>query len=206
MSACWCASIAQGATILTQTYSGPLSATITGTLPNEGTVLLENFTLPMPSDLGIYSTSYATGGFSPDLMLFDTDGTFVADSNLAGFPDPNTGLTGDASLNVDDMTAGLYTLAVIDSELHQAIAGANLSGGFTVDDGDGTTFLDGGGNVRTGNFAVTLNMTAVPEPASIFLALMVFGVLMVLDTLNTRGGEATVNINCRAGNETAGAR
>src|SRR5262249_46296973 len=100
--------IARGATIDMQTYSGPLTATISGNLTNQGTALEEGFDLPMNGNLTIFSTSYASGGFSPNLMLFDSNGNFVAASSPAGFADPKTGLVGDASFTANNLQAGMY--------------------------------------------------------------------------------------------------
>lgn len=163
------ASSAFGATI-SQTYSGPLSATFSGTLPNQGTALLENFTLPMDATLTAFSTSYATGGFSPNLILYDAQGDFVSASGPSGVADPNTGLIGDASFTAKDLSAGMYTLAITDFLLNQSITATNLSDGFTSNFGSGSTFVDEQGNPRTGDYSVTINLTTVPEPSALLLA------------------------------------
>ena len=64
------------AATITDTYSGGFPATIRGTLPNQGTALLENFTLPSSSNLTITTTSYASGGFEPNLLLSQFSGQF----------------------------------------------------------------------------------------------------------------------------------
>ena len=88
------APMSQGASI-TQTYSGALPVTITGTLPNQGTALELTFTLPSPNNLTIFTSSYATGGFQTNLLLFDSMGGFLTAGVPAGSPDPTTGLIGD---------------------------------------------------------------------------------------------------------------
>jgi hypothetical protein len=72
---------------------------------------------------------------------------------------------------------GMYTLAVTDFLLNQSITATNLSDGFTANFGSGTTFTDANGNVRTGNYALTVSITPAPEPASAFLALLALPVL-----------------------------
>lgn len=170
-----------GATI-TQTYSGGFPATITGTLPNQGTALLENFTLSSITDLSITTTSYATGGFEPNVLLFNSAGNFVTAGNAFGAPDPGTGIVGDMKLTASSLTAGTYTLAVTDFLLNQSLTATNLSDGFTANYGSGTTFVDSNGNPRTGNYAVTISTgtaSTVPEPATLWLAAPFLGVLVL---------------------------
>jgi hypothetical protein len=170
-----------GATI-TQTYSGGFPATITGTLPNQGTALLENFTLSSMTNLTITTTSYASGGFEPNLLLFNSAGKFVMSGNPFGTADPSTGIVGDMKLTESGLAAGAYTLAVTDFLLNQSLTATNLSDGFTVNYGSGTTFVDANGNSRTGNFALTISTgaSAVPEPATFWLVAPFLGVLAVI--------------------------
>ncbi len=161
------------AATITQTYSGSFPATITGTLPNQATVLLENFTLPSVSTLTVTTTSYATGGFESNLLLFNSSGNFVTAGNPFGAVDPNTGIAGDMRFIAPNLPAGMYTLALTDFLLNQSLTATNLSDGFTVNFGSGTTFSDANGNQRTGNFAFTISPvfpSAVPEPATLWLA------------------------------------
>ena len=149
-----------------QTYSGGFPANIAGTLPNQGTALLEQITLPHESNLTAQSTSYATGGFEPDLLLYDASGRFVDASSPAGMPDPGNGLIGDTLLIGHDLPAGNYTLAITDFLLNQSVFATNLSDGFTDNYGDGINFIDSNGNTRTGLYAVSLSVNAVPEPST----------------------------------------
>lgn len=164
----------QAGPIINQTFSGSFPATITGTLPNQNTALLEMFTLASTSNLTVTTTSYASGGFEPNLLLYDSGGQFVTAGNPSGSPDPNTGIVGDMSLTAPNLPAGMYTLALTDFLLNQSITAKNLSDGFTVNLGSGTTFADSSGNQRTGNFAFTISAGSagapVPEPATMWLA------------------------------------
>ena len=165
--------------IINQTYSGIFPATITGTLPNQGTALEELLTLPQTSALTITTTSYAKGGFEPNLLLFNSVGNFVTAGNPFGSVDPGTGIVGDMRLTALNLPAGMYTLAVTDFLLNQSLTATNLSDGFTVNYGSGTTFADSNGNPRIGNYAVTISTgaSAVPEPATLWLSTPLFAIL-----------------------------
>jgi hypothetical protein len=160
------------AATITQTYSGGFPATITGTLPDQGAALLENFTLSSTSNLTITTTSYANGGFESNLLLFNSMGNFVTAGNPFGAVDSTTGIVGDMRLTASNLAAGMYTLTLTDFLLNQSLTATNLSDGFTVNFGSGTTFVDANGNQRTGDFAFTIGngASAVPEPATLWLA------------------------------------
>ncbi len=64
----------------------------------------------------------------------------------------------------------MYTLAITDFLLNQSITATNLSDGFTSNFGSGSTFVDEQGNPRTGDYSVTINLAAVPEPPALLLA------------------------------------
>lgn len=84
----------------------------------------------------------------------------------------NTGMVGDEKLT-DTGLSGVYTLAITDFLLNQSITATNLSAGFTVNYGNGTTFVDQNGNTRMGAYALTLTdvvPTATPEPSTILFA------------------------------------
>ena len=156
--------------VVNQIFTGSLPATITGTLPNQNTALEEMFTLTSPKNLTVTTDSYAAGGFEPNLFLFNSAGDEVAAGNPFGSPDPNTGIVGDMQLTATDLAAGAYTVAVTDFLLNQSLTATNLSDGFAVNFGSGTTFVDSNGNTRTGNFAFTINAaSAAPEPATLWL-------------------------------------
>jgi uncharacterized membrane protein YoaK (UPF0700 family) len=62
---------------ITQMHSGGLPVTLTGTLPNQGTALEQSFNLDAPGDLTISTSSYATGGFQTNLLLYNSAGEFI---------------------------------------------------------------------------------------------------------------------------------
>lgn len=180
------------ATVITQTYSGTLPTTVTGTLPDQGSVLEESFTLPTASDLAAFTTSYANGGFEPNLTLFDSMGNFVTGEQTAGTSpiagaDSVTGLALDGYLTAPDLPAGTYTLTLTDFLLNQSLTATNLSDGFTVNYGSGTTsFVDEMGNSRSSSYSLTLEatpavqMSGVPEPGTIWLAAPFMAGLFIL--------------------------
>lgn len=171
----------QASPIVSQTYSGTFPATITGTLPNQDTALLENFTLSSTTNLTITTTSYASGGFESNLLLFNSLGDFVTAGDPFGAVDPSTGIVGDMRLTDSGLPAGTYTVALTDFLLNQSLTATNLSDGFTVNFGNGTTFVDANGNQRTGNFAFTISTgtSAVPEPATLWLSVPFFAALVL---------------------------
>ena len=161
----------QAGPIINQTFSGSFPATITGTLPNQNTALEESFTLPSIRTVTITSSSYANGGFEPNLLLYNSAGNFITAGVPFGALDSNTGIVGDMRLVAPSLSAGMYTLAITDFLLNQSLTDTNLSAGFTVNFGSGTTFSDSNGNARAGNFAVSINTAApAPEPATLWLA------------------------------------
>lgn len=171
----WMGSFASSsiAATITQTYAGSLPANIAGTLPNQDTALLEMFTLASPGNLTVTTTSYATGGFQPNLLLFNSTGNFVTAGVPFGVVDPGTGIAGDMRLTASSLAAGTYTIALTDFLLNQSLTATNLSAGFTLNFGDGVTFVDANGNQRTGAYAFTIatdSASAVPEPATMWLA------------------------------------
>jgi hypothetical protein len=178
-----CLTPIQAGPIINQNFSGSFPASITGTLPSQDTALLEMFTLPSSSDVTVTSTSYASGGFEPNLLLYGSTGNFINAGIPFGQPDPNTGIIGDMRLTASGLPAGMYTLAVTDFLLNQSVTATNLSDGFTVNFGSGTTFIDSNGNSRSGNFALTINTAGaggeVPEPATLWLAAPFLAVLVM---------------------------
>ncbi|MGI8745927.1 MAG: DVUA0089 family protein [Bryobacteraceae bacterium] len=173
------------AAVINQTYSGGFPGTISGTLPNQGTALEESFTLPSISNLTITTTSYATGGFETNLLLFNSMGKSINSGIPFGAPDPKTGIVGDSRLTAPNLPAGMYTLALTDFLLNQSFTATNLSDGFNDNSGSGTNFVDGNNNPRTGSFAFTINAPApVPEPGTAWLAAPFLAVL----AMRTRKG------------------
>lgn len=163
------------AAIITQTYSGPLPVTITGTLPDQGTALEESVTLATAASLTVFTTSYASGGFEPNLMLFDSAGNYITTGITPGSSplaavDHTTGLALDGYLTAFNLPAGMYTVTLTDFLLNQALTATNLSGGFTANYGSGTTFVDEQQNLRSSNYALTIRTSVIPEPSTLLLA------------------------------------
>lgn len=173
------AAIAPGlqAAAVTQTYSGTFPAIISGTLSSQGTALEETFTLLSAGNVTIFTTSYATGGFEPNLMLYNSAGQELATSAIPGTSpiaakDPGTGEAFDAYLAAGKLPAGTYTVALMDFLLGQSLTATNLSDGFNLNFGSGTTFVDEMGNARTGNYSLDITLasaSATPEPSTVFL-------------------------------------
>lgn len=170
------AQMAGAATIITQTYTGGYPATISGSLPNQDTALELTFTLASTGNLTASTTSYATGGFQPNITIFNSSGIAIANQWATPPPgavaDPATGLTVDSYLTANNLMAGTYVLALTDWALGQSVTATNLSDGFTSNFGNGVTFVDINGNTRTGAYALhlaTSSVSSVPEPASILL-------------------------------------
>ncbi len=158
--------------IITDTYGGALPVTRTGTLPDQASVFLETFTLAAPGNVTAFTTSYATGGFQTSLLLFTQSGTFITGSLPAGAPDPVTMIAGDSSLTALSLAAGNYTVALTDFLLGQPLDATSLAAGFTFNIGNGSTFVDSGGNTRTGNYSLTITLadaSGVPEPGIIWM-------------------------------------
>jgi hypothetical protein len=169
------------ATVINQSYSGSFPATITGTLPDQATVLEEAFTVSSTSNLIASTTSYATGGFEPNMVLYNPDGTFNSITVTPGTsPVAATDSTGnafDAYISAMGLTPGTYTLALMDWQVGQSITATNLSDGFTYNSGNGVSFVDEMQNLRTGNYSLSIALTpmgtgptSTPEPATLLLS------------------------------------
>jgi hypothetical protein len=157
--------------VATSLTAAPITVpgTTTGTLASQGTPLLETFSLASTTVLTVTSTSYATGGFQPNLFLFNSTGNEVAVGSPFGVADPTTHIIGDSRISAL-VPAGSYTLAITDFLLNQSLTSTKLSAGFTQNYGDGATFQDADGNTRTGAFSITVTASAVPEPTTLWLS------------------------------------
>ncbi len=164
------------AAVISQTYIGSFPANIVGSLPDQSSVLEEAITLSSITNLTAFTTSYASGGFQPNLFLFNPAGVAIAASsgqkppNAAADPVPGTAL--DAYLFTSSLIPGTYTLALTDFNLNQAATATNLTDGFTTNYGNGATFVDVNGVTRSGNYALTIDAAATaatPEPSTAFL-------------------------------------
>ena len=171
--------------------------TLSGTFSQDDNIQLFDITQNTTSDLTIYTSSFAAGGFTPVLSLFDASGNFItADDgsqnsgcNALLSPDPNyDDACWDAIIAFSGAPATSYILALTEDD--NTFQGFVLSDGFS-EDGNGNftgpnydnqpgSFLLADGTQRTADR--TLNVVSadptlsaqevgVPEPASGLLLL-----------------------------------
>lgn len=165
--------------------------TFAGTFTRDDQASLYQFSVAAPATVGFLTTSYAAGGFSPVLSLFDGQNSNLLIGRDSGLDHAN----GEATLSLT-LSAGSYIVAL--TQYDNLAAGPRLSDGFlrtgdptfTREFGSGTgPFLSIDGNRRTGNFALALsNVTsaaAVPEPSNIALATL-GGLYLLLTLTRTR--------------------
>jgi hypothetical protein len=178
-------------------FTGCLSATpllVSGILPDADSLAVHVFQVVAPSALTLQSLSYgggtslsgpviAPGGFDPSIYLFEGTGPGAAligqnddGSCPLGQPDPVTAACLDATLNMALLAPGDYTLVI-------AVYG-NVPIGLTLGDGfsGGGNFEDVFASLRTGNYAVDLNLTQsllAPEPSSSALVLAALGLVLL---------------------------
>jgi len=184
-----------------------LPATCTGTLTSEsgtaGSVVLEQFSLTAASAVTIFTTSYgggrnldgsiaASGGFEPNITLFNSAGFDIANQSASfspiANPDPSNGWKGDGYLNDANVPPGTYYVTLTDWQNQMSITstGLNLStAAYTQFSGPGgPSFSDVQGNTRNGNYALNIQATplapsAAPEPASALLVLPVLACALI---------------------------
>lgn len=162
-------------------FSAPVlhgaSFSFTDTLLKDDDLRLFKFTLSNSGVVDLRTNSYATGGFSAVLSLFD-----VRDSNLLiGRDNGVDSSTGEAVLSLS-LSAGQYLLAM--TVFDNLAAGPRLSDGFLRagdpfftrefgSPGNTGSFLNIDGQPRSGRFTLLINdvttAEAVPEPGSIML-------------------------------------
>jgi hypothetical protein len=164
--------------ILTVPSLSAATASFTGTFTRDNEVQLFNFTVVTPALVGLATTSYAGGGFSPVLSLFDAQ----SDGLLIGRDDGVDHANGEASLSLL-LPSGLYFVAL--TQFDNLAVGPKLSNGF-LQQGNPTftsafgspgisgPFLNIDGLQRNGNFALTVSNIGVaslgtPEPDSLLL-------------------------------------
>jgi hypothetical protein len=172
--------------IQTGTYTG--MSPVTGTLPNQNTVLYESIPVATTSNFSVYTTSYANGGFQPNLAFFNPAGVMVGAQMVmappGAKPDPTSGAILDIGYTANKLAPGTYTLVLSDWQVQQSLTATNLSSGF-VNMGNGTSFVDEYGLTRTGNYNLVLNLTpngpaAAPEPATALLLIPATGLIYLL--------------------------
>ncbi len=164
---------------------------LSGSITQDDQISFFTLTVPTASTVSVTSIGYAgglaagggtvaAGGFDSMLFLYSSLGVLVAQSDDGiGVPtDPATGLAADAAFSLL-LPAGSYTLALTQ---YDNFALGNLAAGF-AEAGQGnftpalsggcnaTQFCDWSGAARTGNWALNVNISAVPEPAGTALLL-----------------------------------
>src|SRR5258708_4070403 len=87
----------QAGTII-ETFGGPFWASTWDTWRNKDTVWLEKMPWRAVGTFTATTTSYARGGFHPPLILFAPAGNPLTAGVVTGAVDPDSGITGDATL------------------------------------------------------------------------------------------------------------
>jgi hypothetical protein len=145
----------------------------TGALPADDAVVLFQYTVPTTGSVNVETTSYANGGFSPILSLFDNLGNLLFYNN--GYPSNS-----DAQLSWNSLANQSYTVAL--TEYDNLPLGPTLADGF-AEQGNGNftalppfnpplpgAFYLPGPIQLTGNWAVTfsansaISASEAPEP------------------------------------------
>lgn len=150
----------------------------TGTFSDDDEVQFFDFSLNSMSDIVLRSLSYAggtnadgvviaRGGFDPILALFDSVGDLIDQNDDGDFPDVSvdavTGAPFDTYLEVNDLAAGDYKVAVMQ---YANFAPSSLGGVFQ---GSGTTnFEDATGDFRNNSWAFDIlgvdTAVVIPNP------------------------------------------
>jgi hypothetical protein len=156
----------------------PGEATTAGTFTDQGEVLEAMFSVSSNTNVTLFTTSYATGGFQPQITLYTGTGNYIASEAITSplaTVDPTTNLAGDAFLFDASVTPGNYIAVLTDFLNQPSSTAANLSGGFTNFGAGGNTFIDEQGNSRDANYSLTVSSATAPEPASLWLCLPILG-------------------------------
>ena len=172
-----CRLLASTAAVLLGLLAGSVAhadtySTKTGQFAADNSVYVYSFGTSVTTTYTFATTSYAAGGFLPDLTLFQSNGNFVDFSQ-------NSGL-GDVSFT-DTLGPGSYLLYL--TEFPNEFSGNTLSQGSFLFAGDPTATGDScntpGGMFlgsatapcaqRTANYAVTVDASPVPESSTLLL-------------------------------------
>ena len=177
---------------------------LSGSFNQDDNVQLFYITQTTTDDLTIYTSSFASGGFTPVLSLFDASGNFItADDgsqnsgcNALVSPDPTYyNACWDAFIVFPGAPGTSYILALTEDD--NTFQGSVLSDGFSedgngnftgVNNGYGGSFQLADGTQRTADWTVNIlsadpdlsagELTGTPEPASGLLLLN--GIAMVV--------------------------
>jgi hypothetical protein len=166
--------------------------TFSGSFSQDDNVQLFNITQTTPNDLTIYTSSYAVGGFTPVLSLFDGSGNFITSDNgsqnsgcnaLLSPDTTNTSACWDAFIVFPGAPGSSFILALTEDD--NTFGGSVLTDGFSedgngdftgVNSGFGGSFRLADGTQRTADWTVNIlsadpqleasQESSVPEPAS----------------------------------------
>jgi hypothetical protein len=153
--------------------------TFTDTLTRDNDIRLFSFNTTATAIVDLTTTSYAAGGFSPVLSLFNMQDSGLLIGRDNGIDHPS----GDASLSLS-LVPGQYVLAL--TVFDDLATGPRFSDGFLRDrdpnftrqfgsPGNTGSFLNIDGQARTGRYSLVVNnvtaaaVSAVPEPGSLAL-------------------------------------
>jgi hypothetical protein len=190
---------------LTAPWAQADTITFSGTFSQDDNVQLFNITQSVTDDLTVYTSSYAEGGFTPVLSLFDASGNFItADDgsqnsgcNAPLSPDTtNTTACWDAIIVFPGAPGSSYILALTEDD--NTFQGSVLSDGFSEDgngnftginNGYGGSFQLADGTQRTADWTLNVvsadqqldaqEQTSVPDLGSGILLLNGLGLLTV---------------------------
>jgi hypothetical protein len=181
--------------------SDPAPISDTGTFAYDDSEQYFNFSIDEAGILNVRTTSFAEGGFAPDLTLFDTDSGDYLTFDNGGTVGLNCGIRVvvagegclDASIDQTLLNPGNYTLILTESgnaalgdltdgfyfdpDNNPCAPDANFTNSGCLDYGfaQGAFYLPDGME-QTGNWALSASFTAsAPEPASFILLTLGLG-------------------------------
>lgn len=167
--------------------------TFTGAFTQDDQVQLFHYSVQNLAPVTVYTTSYAAGGFTPYLALFDSTGNFLTE----GFLNYNGS---DASISWMSNAAGTYTIALTQYDNVSYGPTYTLADGFTRSGQGNFTEIDTGMyngpfetffGQRTGDWGVSFSSpdptlaAGVPEPGT-FALLAGGGALLLAVRLRRR--------------------
>lgn len=173
--------------VAVQPAASAATLSFTGVFTTDDQVDLFHFTVDTPGLVGLTTTSYVGGGFSPVFSLFDEQNNHLLIGRDNGVDNGN----GEADFNIS-LGVGRYILAL--TQFDNLARGPRLADGF-LRQGDPTftrefgapgatgPFLDIDGQQRNGNFTFTLTNVAtaapIPEPSTLLLVSVGMGGLLL---------------------------
>jgi hypothetical protein len=195
--------LASAVLLATASVSPAITISFSGSFTQDDDRVLFQYSIQNDGLVTIRTTSFAAGGFSPILSLFESNGHFVTEN--VGYS--NSPIS-DAEIPTWFASAGTNYFIVLSQWLNQSIGGqhdGNLSEGFLQDGagnytGDnagvpGGAFYIEGPEQRTNNWAVEFSsadptlQASIPEPSTLALgsigAVLVYGLSRVRRRTNS---------------------